>query len=147
MNYYDAEAANILIGLCKNVHDDNPPVIFLWKNVEKFVACIPNVVGIEPPFAIPLNATISDFKTRLLNYVRVQTSPPPVQEGAITCNVLEFSQTIANLTRIETDAWFLAVAASLPGTLPIAAVMTPIPRSNSLGSALTSPPGNAAFWG
>jgi hypothetical protein len=147
INFYDNEAANILIDLCENAKKDDPPLIFLWKNVDKFVAAIPNVIGINPPFDIPLNPTLSEFKIGLLNYVRVPTTPEPIQEGAIICTVLEFSQTIANLTRIETNDWFLAVAASAIDTLPIAAVMTPIPRSHSIGNALMSPPGNAAFWG
>jgi hypothetical protein len=145
--YHNSELADELIYICENATENDPPLIFLWKNVDRFVTAIPNVVGINPPFQIAPNPSVSQFKAALLNYVRVPTSPPPVQEGAITCTVLEFSQTIANLARIETNDWFLAVANADPTAVPIAAIMAPIPRTNRIGDALTSPPGGVLFWG
>jgi hypothetical protein len=69
--YYDGDPA--VMALCKAAKKYDPPVIFAWINVHTFVESIPHV-HLPPPFALPQNPSVAQFKTALLNYVRMPGS-------------------------------------------------------------------------
>jgi hypothetical protein len=133
--------------LCAEAKEDDPPVIFAWRNVHAFVESIPHV-DLPPPFALPQNPSEDEFKSALLNFVRVPGSLNPVALGVLPCTIHQSNQVCANLARLETNPWFMAVAAHNPHAVPIASVVSPVPRGNTVSVCIVSPPeAPCCLWG
>jgi hypothetical protein len=133
--------------MCKATKDDDPPVMFAWINVHTFVESIPHV-HIPPPFALPQNPSVAEFKTALLNFVRLPGSQLPQVMAILPCTITEFSHVCCKLAKLENNPWFVAVAAHNPHGVPIASLVTPLPRRNFVGVAYFSPPdAPCRLWG
>eukprot|EP01031_Cornospumella_fuschlensis_P040960 gene40960-49966_t len=135
--------------ICKSGSEEDPPLIIAWKNVHLFVETIPNLVEpVQPPFELPPMPTVVQFKEAMLAYVRTASGAAPAVELAVLpCTIGQFSLAIGVLCRLETHPWCQAIAAANPEALPLAAVLVPVPRSNTVTVAIQSPPGAIALWG
>lgn len=146
------ERAEVSIA-CSTATEDDPPLIFAWKNVHVFVQSIPQqvVVGANvaaPPFVLPVPLTVDGFKDALLAHVQTPGGSAPRERAVLPCTIGQVCLTCTNLSRLENDPWFIAVAAHNPLGLPLAAVVVPQPRTNSVTTAITSPPNAPCrLWG
>jgi hypothetical protein len=102
-------------------------LMFGWIHIEPFVrqAIAAPPPGITCPFALPTPLTVEAFKTALLDCVRApdSTEPHPLNNCVIQGNIGQFGAALSNISILNADPWFVAVASSAPGLVPIADVM------------------------
>ena len=71
--------------------DDEPPLIFGWENVEKFVQAMNALDPPSPPppptLVITPNMEVSDFKFAVLNYVKIAGAAAPCGSTALPCTL------------------------------------------------------------
>jgi hypothetical protein len=130
--------------------DDDPPLIFGWENVEKFVQAMNALDPPSPPppptLVITPNMEVSDFKVALLNYAKIAGAAAPFGSTALPCTLVQCCRSIETLKTLEFHPWTQhIIAVNLVETiLPIAKVCVPIPRSNMLDYAMVAFPN--AMW-
>jgi hypothetical protein len=132
---------------CDTASENDPPLIFAWRNVQTFVDAIPHV-HLAPPFALPQNPSVEEFKTALLNFARFPGSQFPQSMAILPCTITEITNVCGKLAKLEDNPWFVAVAAYNPLAVPIASLVTPHPRKSFVGLAYSSPPdAGCLLWG
>eukprot|EP01031_Cornospumella_fuschlensis_P027682 gene27682-33431_t len=138
-----------IIKLCRSATEEDPPLLFAWKNVHQFVASIATVhVDAQPPFELPPLPSVDQFKESLLNYIRAESGASPAIELAVLpCTIGQVCLAVSALSRLESNPWFQAISAANPVAVPLAAIVVPVPRSNTVTSAIRSPAGVAVLWG
>ncbi|KAI2507322.1 hypothetical protein MHU86_7158 [Fragilaria crotonensis] len=82
--------------------EDDPPVMFAWKNVYVFVQAIheaqaqaaaPGGVPLSPdPLGLPAAVTEEIFKEAVLEYARVQGAPPRLGTTCLPCSLAQFGK-------------------------------------------------------
>lgn len=131
--------------------EDDPPVVFVWKNIHNFVRDIPQVVGQPLPDWLHGNGnpTVEDFKDAILSYLHIPEAAPPYERGILPCTVAQSSLVSGKLGWLEANPWMIAVAQVNPAeSTPLAAVLVPQPRSNLMSHSYKSPPdGLFQLWG
>jgi hypothetical protein len=138
--------------------EDEPPVIFGWKNVEAFVQAIlaaqaqaaaPGGLPLPAdPFGLPAAVNVQNFKEAVLEYARTRTpgAPPRLNITCLRCSLAQFGQVAAVLARLAFDPWIQQiVAVGGPTSLPIACVFVPRPSSNVLERVTPHRPNS--LWG
>jgi hypothetical protein len=125
------EGSPIVTAICETATKDDPPLIFGWRNVRAFVESIPHV-NMFPPFALPQNPTEDQFKAALMNFVRMPGSSPPQGLFVLPCTIHEITQVCGDLALLDKDPWFIAVAARNPHAVPLASLVAPVPRGNTV---------------
>ncbi|KAE9070945.1 hypothetical protein PF010_g26076 [Phytophthora fragariae] len=146
---------NKIMELAIHVEDD-PPVIFDWKNVEVFVQNIQAAqtqavaLGGLPlpanPLSLPAAANVQDFKEAVLEYARVQGASDRLDTTCLPCSQGQYGQVTSMLTRLDLNPWTQRIiAVGMPNALPIARIYVPRPRSNTLDRALPQIPNS--LWG
>jgi len=111
-------------------NEETPPLIFGWVNIEPFVQQVtaaPPVsadgAAIPCPFVLPAPLTVDAFKRALLNHVRLpDTATIPRGTSVLPGNQRQYIAAISNASILNADPWFLAVAGSGVGIVPIADV-------------------------
>jgi hypothetical protein len=106
-------------------NEDEYSMIFHWINVEPFVE---QVISDPPPLACPLTLpvplTVETFKTALLNYLQEPVAATqPIGTSVLQGNQIQFSHAVSAATLLNSDPWFMAVAGSVAGLVPIAEVL------------------------
>ena len=117
--------------------EDDPPVLFGWIHIEPFVrqavAAPPVAAGgaaIMCPFALPAPLTVATFKTALLNYLREPVAATqPIGTSVLPGNQRQYSVAVTATAGLNFDPWFMAVAGSAAGLVPIADVFCVTGRS------------------
>jgi hypothetical protein len=110
-------------------------------NVDVFVQAISEATtALAPPFVLPANPSVDQFKEALLNHVKAPTAAPPVFGAVLPCRIEECSAAVANLRSLQYNAWFAAIAAHNPAGVPLAIVCVPVPRTSTVVNAMTSDP-------
>jgi hypothetical protein len=131
-----------------NGADDDPPIIFGWKNVEAFVNAINTAQGDvpAPPPSLILHPVmnVEDFKVALLNFAKVEGALPPVETTVLPCTLAQSHQCISNLALFQFHPWTqYIIAHGGADILPIAILFVPRPRSNTVDYAVS--PHNTLF--
>jgi hypothetical protein len=134
--------------VCHAASDEAPALIFVWRNVDVFVQSIPQVAStIAPPFALPANPTVDQFKDALLNYVRTPTTTT-MERAVLLCDICGLGQASGNMAVAAFHPWFIAVAAQNPHATPIASVWVPERDRQAVAMALMpSPDSKCPLWG
>ena len=136
--------------------EDDPPVIFDWKNVGVFLqaiqaaraqAAVPGGLPLpDDPLALPAAVNEENFKEAVLEYARVQGAPAPLDTTCLPCSQAQYGRVMCKLTRLDVEPWIQRViAVGVPNSLPIACVYVPRPRSNTLDRATEQFPNS--LWG
>ena len=128
--------------------EDDPAVTLLWNDIVPFINAIPLAVS-APPFPLPpVPITSNDFKDSLMNYVRVQGAGAPVLRAVFPCTQGECCELMNRLGWFFSDPWFAEVALAAPANaLPLASVVIPLPRTNTVQVVVHAPPGRPQVWG
>ncbi len=96
-------------------------------NVGSFVQQVisdPPPPSIRCPFTLPAPLTVETFKTALLNYLREPSAlTQPIGTSVLPGTQGQFSVALTGAVGLNFDAWFLAVAGSAAGLVPIAEVL------------------------
>lgn len=131
--------------------DDDPPVIFEWENVDKFVAAIntarravvaipPLPPGLEFPVndnALDIDLDVHDFKCAILQYARVANAATPVGTTALPGTVAECCKCTSMLALLNVDPWTAHIVGyGGLNILPVASIYIPKARSNTLEGAM-----------
>ena len=136
--------------------EDDPPVIFGWQNVEVFVQAIqaaeaqaaaPGGLPLPAnPLALPAAVNVQNFKEAMLEYVRVQGAPAPLDTTCLPCSQGQYGEVAFKLSRLDFEPWIQRIiAVGVPNSLPIARIYVPRPRSNTLDRATRQFPNS--LWG
>ncbi len=123
--------------------EDDPPVLFGWKNLEAFVQAIQaaQAQAADPeglplpacPLALPAAVTLENFKEALLEYVRAPGALPRVDTSVLPCTLPQFGYVAAMLNSLDFDPWIQRIkAVGGPNSLPIAHVFVPRARTNTV---------------
>lgn len=145
--------------LCETATEEDPTLLFTWLNVHAFVHAIPLVASsnttkdLKPPFPLPDNSTVEQFKDALLSYVCAQvlesSTARPFERTALLCDLGAYGQSIGVIVRLEYDPWFMAVVESLNSddALPIAllAVVARPTRRKRIVHIMNM--GGSSLWG
>ncbi len=122
------------ICLAKNAEDD-PPVIFGWENVVRFVEamCTARAQDVRPraPFNIPARLAVANFKTAVVNYARKQGAATPVRTAFLvfTLHLNRKLCSVCSLRDLNHDHWFHQIFALGPRNIaPIAVICAPRPK-------------------
>jgi hypothetical protein len=107
--------------------ENDASIIFNWMNIESFVQQVisdPPPPSIPCPFILPVPLAVETLKTALINYLRA----PSVMTQPIGTSVLpgtqgQFSVALTGAVGLNFDPWFIAVAGSAAGLVPIAEVL------------------------
>ena len=112
--------------------EDDPPLVFGWIHIDRFVMQAIAAPPVAPaaggaammcPFALPVPLTVETFKTALLNYVREPVAATqPVGTSVIPGDHRQFAHAVSAVAELNSDPWFMAVAGSAAGLVPIANV-------------------------
>ena len=113
--------------------EDDPPLVFGWIHIDRFVMQAIAAPPVAPaaggaammcPFALPVPLTVETFKTALLNYVREPVAATqPVGTSVIPGDHRQFAHAVSAVAELNSDPWFMAVAGSAAGLVPIAEVL------------------------
>eukprot|EP01031_Cornospumella_fuschlensis_P027910 gene27910-33706_t len=138
-----------IIKLCSSATEEDPPLLFAWKNVHQFVASIANAhVAAQPPLELPPLPSVDQLKESLLNYIRAESGASPAIELAVLpCTIGQVCLAVSALSHLESNPWFQAISAANPVAVPLATIVVPVPRSNTVTSVIRSPAGVAVLWG
>ena len=137
--------------------EDDPPVIFGWKNVGLLVQAIqaaeaqaaaPGGLPLPPcPLALPAAGVNSEnFKEAVLEYARIPGAPARLDTACLPCTQEQYGKVIARLTRLDLEPWIQRIIdVRVPNSPPIAHVYVPRPRTITLDRATEQFPNS--LWG
>ena len=146
--FFPPELWHDIIAICSSSSEDDPAVVMLWNDLHPFLNTIPLAIINPPPFVLPVPLTADSFKDSLMNYVRVPGAAAPVFHAVFPCTGIECTELGNRLGWLFFDPWFHEVALAAPaGALPLASVVEPLPRSNTVAAVVHAPPGRPQIWG
>jgi len=154
-DYFHGKDLENIERICKEATKDDPPVIFLWKEITPLIAEIEEILEIKahhlheikPPFPLPDPLTPETYKRALLNYIRVPGAALPQNNGCLPCTAGEVGLVSGRAVGLSFHPWFLAFSeARGNNAFPLAEIMVPIPRSNKLSKACESAPFGVPMW-
>lgn len=133
-----------IISFLKGSTEEDPPLVLIWhQNLGNFVHAANLYDGVEhnpfPNFHVP--CSIDEFKNYILSWAREQSHCQPSQYNAILpCSTPQFALALTALSNLRFIPWMIAVANHICDApvdrLPLAAVVTTVPRSNNMSNCM-----------
>jgi hypothetical protein len=129
--------------------NDDPPAVFIWRELEPFIASIIALGDGAPPcpFELPVPLNPDNLKRSILQYL----TPEGVIEqfgGVLPCTLAQLTVAVSKAIILCAMPWTVAVTENMAAeNLPIAHVLVPVLRSNKMAQALSPvPQGLARLW-
>jgi hypothetical protein len=141
--------------LWKDASEDDPPVIFLRREVTPLLDEIAEIVDNEAhhmhnmvmPFPLPNPLTPETYKAALLNYLRAPGAAAPQSNGCFPCTGGQVGVVGGRAVGLSVHPWFLAYSNARGNeAFPLAEIMVPRPRSTMLMKACESVPHGVPMW-
>lgn len=126
------------------VADRNPPLVFEWVNVERFVDAVRlarDESGECPPFDLSKPLTEQHFKEALLDYIGASNEEPAMGTSVLPCSLKEALLCVEKLADLRAHPWIHELLRhGGRDVLPLARIYVAQPQTQVLKRVLEAKP-------